>query len=308
MVNHIMQRNLFLALLLTALGSSSIAQKPTAKTDVLDDEPKGFTEVETFQGTVNSQSGVMKLDSTVGYDFNKHFGLFAGVPVYFSHVASITTTTGTITTTTPASTESGVGNVYAGLTFRAPNPALDYESAITVGGPTGSKTKGLSTGRATVDWDNRFEHSFSHFTPFFEGGLANTVPDSAFFTRPYTSLGGVSHLEEGANFDLLRRVSVGGSAYQIVPFGNQKVISRLAKQKGTAITGTGKKPPFDTPGVTSGSDLTRENGFNAWIAFEPSRLWRLELGYTRSTTFDLNSFAFNLRFNVGKMLRSGKRS
>jgi hypothetical protein len=31
---------------------------------------------------------------------------------------------------------------------------------------------------------------------------------------------------------------------------------------------------------------------------------RLELGYTRSMTFDLSSFAFNLRMNVGKMLRS----
>src|SRR5260370_30884148 len=132
--------------------------------------------------------------------------------------------------------------------FLATNPALDKQSPIGVGGPRGSKTKGLSTGRATVDWDNRFEHSFSHFTPFFEGGLANTVPDSAFFTRPYTSLGGVSHLEQGANFHLLRRVSVGGSAYQVVPFGHQKGISRLAKQKGTAITGTSNQPHLDTPG------------------------------------------------------------
>jgi len=34
----------------------------------------------------------------------------------------------------------------------------------------------------------------------------------------------------------------------------------------------------------------------------------VELGFTRSATFDLNSFAFNLRFNVGKMLRSRKSS
>lgn len=297
-----------LALLLTALGSSSIAQNPAPKTDAIDDEAKGFTEIETLQGTINSQAGVMKLDSTVGYDFNKHFGLFGGVPVYFAHVASITTTTGTTTTTTPASTATGLGNIYAGLLFRAPNPTLDYASAITVGAPTGSKLKGLNSGRASIDWDNRFEHSFSHFTPFFEGGLANTVPDSAFFTRPFTSVGAVSHLEEGANFELLRRVSVGASAYQIVPFGNQKVISRLAKQGASGTPGTGKRPPFDVPGVISGSGLTRENGFNTWVAFEPSKLWRLEVGYTRSTTFDLNSFAFNLLFNVGKMFRSGKSS
>jgi hypothetical protein len=294
--------------LMATLAASSVAQKPASNTEATDDT-KGFTEVETFQGTVNSQSGVMKLDSNLGYNFNKHFGLFGGVPVYFAHVSSITTTTGTTTTTTPASTETGLGNVYMGLLFQAPNPALDYASTITAGAPTGSKTKGLSTGRASIDWDNRFEHSFSHLTPFFEGGLANTVPDSRFFTRSFTSVGAISHLEEGADLELFRHVSVGASAYQIVPFGNQKVISRLAKQGSSGTTGTGKKPPFDTPGVISGtSDLTREHGFNTWVAFEPSKFWRLEAGYTRSATFDLNSFAFNLRFNVGKMFRSRKSS
>src|SRR6516225_10877173 len=199
--------------LMATLAASSVAQKPASNTEATDDT-KGFTEFETFQGTVNSQSSVMKLDSNLGYNFNKHFGIFGGVPVYFAHVSSITTTTGTTTTTTPATTATGLGNVYAGLLFQAPNPTLDYASTITAGAPTGSKTKGLSTGRVSIDWDNRFEHSFSHLTPFFEGGLANTVPDSRFFTRPFTTIGPVSPLEEGADLELLRHFSIGGSAYQ----------------------------------------------------------------------------------------------
>lgn len=300
-------RSLILALLLGMLAATCVAQQPLLKTEATDDS-KGFTEVETFQGTVNSQSGVMKLDSAVGYDFNKHFGLFGGLPVYFAHVSSITTTVGTTTTTTPAATLTGMGNVYVGLAFRAPNSTLDYASTITAAAPTGSKANGLSTGRATVDWDNRFEHSFSHLTPFFEGGLGNTVPDSRFFTRPFTTLGAVSHLEEGGDLELVRHFSVGASAYQIVPFGNQKVISRLTKKGATGSTG-GKRPPFDLPGVISGtSSLTKENGFNTWVGFEPSEFWRLELGYTRSTTYDLNSVAFNLSFNIGKAVRSRKSS
>jgi hypothetical protein len=300
-------RSLILVLLPGMLAVTGVAQKPLAKTDTTDDTT-GFVEVETFQGTVNSQSGVMKLDSTVGYDLNKHFGLFGGVPVYFAHVSSITTTVGTTTTTSPASTTTGMGNAYAGLALRAPNSNLDYASTITVGAPTGSKDKGLNTGRVTFDWDNRFEHSFSHLTPFFEGGLANTIPDSRFFTRPFTTIGAVSPLEEGADLELLRHFSIGGSAYQIVPLGNQKVISRLLKKGTTGPTG-GKRPPFDVPGVVSGtSSLTRENGLNAWVGFEPSPLLRLELGYTRSTTYDLNSVAFNLSFNIGKAVRSRKSS
>src|SRR5262249_53708370 len=156
--------------------------------------------------------------------------------------------------------------------------------------PTGSTSNGFSSGRAGIDWTNRFEHSFDQLTPFFEGGLANNVPDSAFFTRPFTSLGAISHLEEGASYDLIRHFSVGASAYQIVPFGNQKIFSKLVA-RGQSGRGSGSHGrTFETSATASGNDLTRENGFNTWVAFEPSQIWRLELGYTRSMTFALDSF------------------
>jgi hypothetical protein len=280
-------------------GAAMIAQGQNAQapSQTKIDESKGVTGFEAFQGTINSDSRIFKLDSNLGWDFNKHFGVFAGVPVYFANVPSSTTTTGTTTTTTGSTSNNGLGNVYMGFAVKAPNPKLDYAMAVTASAPTGSTSKGFSTGRAGVDWTNRFEHAFDRLTPFFEGGLSNTVPDTAFLARPFTSLGAVSHLEEGAEYQLVKRFYAGGSGYQIVPFGNQKVFSKLdGKGKG--------KNPFDQNAVSSGSDLTRENGFNTWVAFEPTSIMRLELGYTRSITFDLSSFAFNLRMNVGKMLRS----
>jgi hypothetical protein len=291
-----------LILLLTAAVRSQ-AQKPSATPE---EAPQGFTEVESFQGEVNSGERVLKLDSNVGWDFNRHFGMFAGIPVYFSHLASTTTTTGTTTTTTPGASNSGIGNAYLGFALRAPNPVLDYASAVTVGAPTGDTKKGLSTGRATFDWDNRFEHSFNRFTPFFEGGLGNTVPDTKFLTRAFTSLGMVTHLEEGAGLELFPRVTVSGSAYEIVPFGTQKVFSKLVA-KGQAATGSGKHGRvFETAAETVGSGLTRENGFIASVAFEPARFWTIEAGYTRSETFALDSVAFNVRMDVGKLLRQRK--
>lgn len=275
----------------------AFSQKPV-------DTQKGFTEFETFQGTINSDNRVFKIDSTVGWDFNKHFGIFAGVPFYFTSVPASTIRTGTTTTTTSSSSSNGIGNAYAGMAFRAPNSQLDYAGALTVSAPTGSTSSGLSTGRAGVDFTNRFAHSFSKFTPFFEGGLANTVPDMAFSTRPFTSLGAVAHLEEGADLEIVKHTYVGFSGYQIVPFGSQKMFSKLVKQ---GSSGTKGGNTFDNTARTSGNDITRENGFNAWLGFEPG-LWRAEIGFTRSATFNLNSFAFNLRFNVGKMLRSKKSS
>jgi hypothetical protein len=259
---------------------------------------KGFTEFETLQGTVNADNRLFKIDSTLGWDFNKHFGVFGGVPIYFASTPSSTTTNST--------SNHGIGNAYLGMNFLAPNPKLDYAGALTVSAPTGNTNNGLSTGRAGVDFTNRLAHSFSRFTPFFEGGLSNTVPDTAFSTRPFTSLGMVTHMEEGADYEIVRHTYLGFSGYEIVPFGNQKIFSKLV-DKGGHGGGKGGNT-FDKNAQTSGTDITRENGFNTWVGFEPSPLWRAEVGFTRSATFNLNSFAFNLRLNVGRMMRAKKSS
>jgi len=268
---------------------------------------KGFTGFESFQGSLNSDSKMFKLDSNAGYDFNKHFGLFAGMPLYFANTQTVTTqVNGNTTTTTQNVTNNGFGNAYFGLAMRAPNKTLDYSSTLTFAAPTGSTSKGFSSGRANADWTNRFEHAFNRLTPFFEGGLSNAVPDSQLFTRPFTSLGMLTHLEEGGEVELVKHFSVGGSGYEIVPFGNQKIFSKIVG-KGQSGKGKGKNS-FDQAAETSGSGLTRENGFNSWIAFDPAPMWRLELGFSRSATFDLNSFAFNLRMNLGKLARSRRTS
>ena len=283
-----------LAANVSVLAQGQAQTSPDGRAQV--DSEKGITGFETFQGTINSDSRIYKLDSTLGWDFNKHFGVFVGVPVYVANVPRSTTTNGTTTTANASYTNSGIGNAYLGFTLMVPSPKLDYASSVTAYAPTGSVAKGFSTGRVGVDWTNRFEHTFYGLTPFFVGGLSNTVPDSVFFARPFTSLGAISHLEEGAEYQLVKHFYAGGSGYQIVPLGSQKVFSRLRGE------GEGENS-FDTSTVSTGNDLTRENGFSTWVAIEPSSIARLELGYTRSVTFDLNSFAFNLRMNVGKMLR-----
>ena len=288
-----------LVIALLVANVSLLAQgqtQPSLDSQAQVESDKGITGFETLHGTINSDSRIYKLDSTLGWNFNKHFGVFAGVPVYIANVPSSAITNGTTTTTNASRTNIGIGNAYLGFTLMAPNSKLYYASEVTVYAPTGKTTNGLSTGRVGVDWTNRFDHTFHGLTPFFVGGLSNTEPDSAFFARPFISLGALSHLEEGAEYQLVKHFSVGGSGYQIVPFGRQKVFSRLSGE------GEGRNS-FDTSLISIGNDLTRENGFSTWVALQPSSIARLELGYTRSQTFDLNSFAFNLRMNVGKLLR-----
>jgi hypothetical protein len=268
---------------------------------------KGFTGFEEFQGTLNSDSKIFKLDSNAGYDFNKHFGIFAGMPLYFANTQTTTTqVNGTATTTTTDVTNNGLGNAYFGFAMRAPNKTLDYGSTLTFAAPTGSTAKGFSSGRANFDWDNRFEHAFDRLTPFVDAGLANAVPDTGLNTKPFTSLGMLSHMEEGGEFELVKHFSVGGSGYEIFPFGNQKIFSKIVG-KGQSGKGKGNNS-FDQSAVSSGSGLTRENGFNSWVAFDPTPLWRVQLGFSRSATFNLNSFGFNLRMNLGKAARQHQGS
>src|SRR5581483_8372689 len=66
---------------------------------------KGFSAYENFRGMANSFGALLKLDSTVGYDFNNYFGVFTGVPLYFADDTS----------NTPGQTQfrsTGAGDVY----------------------------------------------------------------------------------------------------------------------------------------------------------------------------------------------------
>src|SRR5215467_16341855 len=73
------------------------------------DSEKWIKGIETLQGTINSDSRIYKLDSNLGWNFNKHFGVFVGAPLYYANVPSSTTTTGTTTTTNASHTTSGIG-------------------------------------------------------------------------------------------------------------------------------------------------------------------------------------------------------
>ncbi len=267
------------------------------------DNIKGFNAYENFRGMVNHSGTLLKLDSTLGYDFNRYFGVFTGVPLYFASDSS----------NTPGQTrlhDAGAGDFYFGADAYAFNRYVDYTSTLTISAPTGSVSKGFSPGKPTVDWNNRFRHKFGRLKPFVTAGVGNTVPDSDLITRNFISLGKVSHFEEGVEFEIAPTVYFGSSAFQIVPFGNQQVFNRFdgAAPRDDHGGHGNAAPPQPPPPVaatsTSGNDLTREHGFDAWFGFEPTRIVSLELGYSRSVTFALNSFSFNLGLNVGKLFRS----
>ena len=293
-----MNRAAFLITMLVRLALSGMilmgsvmaqsAPKPAPAT-----KENGLTAYVEFDGTADSEGQEYLLNSSVGYNFNEHFGTDIGVPVYFVRAAS--------TATTAAYSSNGVGNPFVDFRLKYLNPAVNFGSKLTGFVPVGDSKRGFSTGRGAFDWTNRVEHAFEQLTPFVEAGIANTTLDSRLFVRPYTTLGFNAHFNAGADYDLWKFFSVGASAYDILPSGQQTVFSRV--MPGASTAGNGKHGRvFQTTQQTTGSaDIARDDGFSAWIDANPGRALDLELGYTRSMHYDLNAVSFSIGVNLAHL-------
>jgi len=243
-------------------------------------EQNGFTWTETFEGSGNTDGFITDIDSTVGYTFGKHFAMDMGVPYLFFQPS---------TSKTGATSASGMGNPYLGLTYSAKGSALDFSTSLNSAIPTASTAKGLSTGHVTVDWNNHFAHEFDLFTPFVNLGFANSIADTRFLHRPYISYGDIAHFEGGSELDLGDKFSVTASGYYILPWGPQQVF--LSGNKSSS-------------GPMKGSvSLTRDDGINLGIDYNLTRLLDLSAGYSRSVYSVLNTFSFGIEVNVSSLLK-----
>ncbi len=265
------------------------------------EDDRGWTFSGRFQGSSNSSGLVTKLDPSLGYSFNRHFQMSAGLPVYFVNESSTLTTS---TTTTSPGFVKGMGNAYLGFQLAADNPAVNYASNLVFTAPTGDKDKGFSTGRMTVDWNNSFSHNFSSVTPFANVGVANTISDTSFFVRPFSSLGLVGHFEGGATAGS-RLVRVGASAYGVQASGEQRIISKV-KQRDLRVTQTASPSPsskrvFETSSeILAPADAANDHGFSTWFAVHHGSNVDFQVGYSRSVSYDLNTVFFGVGFRTGK--------
>ena len=290
-------------LLPAALVLGGLGRAADQSSTELEKEGKGITFYESFRGSSNTLGQVMKLDTKAGYNFNKYFGVDFGIPVYSVRSSANSTTSGSGSVT-------GLGNAYVDLRLTVANPLLNFASILEGTAPTGDASKGFSTGRATFDWANHLDHSFFFgFTPFVNLGAANTISDTRFFTRPFSSLGLVGHFEGGADYKVLHFFSVGASAYDIVPSGQQKVFSRLISSQPSVPGVTTRRGGgvFEKNRETTGTAaIDRDNGYSAWLDVSPLPFINLELGYSRSVQFDLNTVSFSVGFNLGYLIRKTK--
>jgi hypothetical protein len=299
----------FVSLIVFLMGLS-FGLSPVVRGQSKEDSGKGLIWYEDVTGSSSSLGTVTRLDSTLGYNFNHYFAVDFGVPVLFVHASSSTSTT-----TTNFGSANGIGDVYLDLRFTFRNPAVNFVSTVRGTAPTGSTKNGFSSGRATEDWNNHFDRAFGHVTPFADLGVANTVPDSAYFVRPYTTLGLTGHFDGGASVRILPLLNFRASAYAIEPSGQQKVFSRLLSRQ-TSASPAGGTPGashaggvFQTSAETTGSaDIARDHGFSLGFESSPFHVLDLAIGYTRSVSFSLNTVYFGVGLNLARVFGSPSHS
>ena len=277
-----MKRNVaFSVIVLMAVAAGSAFAQTEAKPALRTTRLTSYAE---FGGTSNSEGQIYELSTSVGYDFTSHFGADVGVPFFFIRPSSSAGGTST----------NAVGNPFLDLRTKFLNPVVNFGSILTGFAPLGNSRRGLSTGRATFDWTNHFDRRFSSLKPFANVGISNTTLSTDMFIRPYTTLGFNTHVQGGATYDLWKFFSVGASGYDILPSGQQTVFSRVAH----GASGRHHRV-FDTNQQTTGSaDIAKDDGFSTWVDASPGRVVNLELGFTRSTHYDLNSVSFLIGFNL----------
>jgi hypothetical protein len=301
-------RQIFSLLLLVSMTLAASAQQAASKSGKSQPSDLGWTSSMNFEGNVDSSQRVFDLNSSVGYNFSQHWGADLGVPFEFVTSTSTTTTTSgngaPSTSSNTTSSLNSIGNVFTDLRYSAKSDIVNYSSTLMGSAPTGSKTNGISTGRATVGWNNHLEHEFGFLTPFIEAGFGNSVMDSRLNHRPFTTLGFVSQFAAGTSIDLGHNFSIGASLYDVLPSGQQKLYSKLVGKGSGKTAGKGNHGrAYELAAETVGtSSLTRDNGDSAWVDYSPGAL-DFQVGYTHSVHYAYNTFAFSAGVNLGKLMR-----
>ena len=279
------------------ISRQATAQAPAASGPPAKEEQSGGLTLNTaFGGSAGTGNDVFDWTTTTGYIFNNHWSVDLGVPILFVHG---TTSSGTTVS------NAGLGNVFGQAQFVERSPLLNFGSVATMALPTGDSSKGLSSGRVTFDWTSQVAKELRRFTPFLSAGVGNSIFDSRYWTRPYTTLGLLAHFEGGTAFALGRSLTLSASAYDIAPWGTQKVYSRVVGQgssggAGHAVHG---RVYLNNALTTGGSSIDSDNGFNAELDYNPSKYVDVGFGYTHSVHFQVDTFSFSVALHLTPLLR-----
>jgi len=257
------------------------------------------------------------LAPTFAFRFNRHFSLFAGVPVY-SYIntfelisAAPTAPVKPSAVPTPPTAPTSAVDMYG---YRKHNFVLGdadiagqyaalfrpfgYALTATIGLPTGDETRGLGAGQVTYSFNNHFERPISRrLTPEVEVGIGNSpnLVDPR-IRMSYIDVGTNAHFQAGMSLFLRRGISFTSNAFEELP---------LSTQTFTSTTTNGKKgKELRTITTTTSKSVGEDNGFLNTLDIPLNQRLTLSAFYNRSLRNRIDTTGFSFTF----LLKSSSHS
>ena len=144
-------------------------------------------------------------------------------------------------------------------------------TTVSLGVPTGDRSDGVSAGKVTFDVSDRAIHYFGQTGIFVDGGAGNSsLLFNRLVTRNYTSVGTLTHFQEGVVVWIRRRDYIQSAVYEQVPIGSQTLYTDAGPPGAPAVT------------VVTGNSLGRDNGVTTSIGIPLSAHITLSGYYNRS--------------------------
>ena len=273
-----------------------------------DSETQGWTGYVQFQGSSNTLGAVMTEALSLGYQLTPHLGFDLGVPLIStrSPFSPITARDWLWTTL--------IGEPWLDAHYTNTRHGVHFLSVLTGTIPPTNETRTYTTGRFNVDWFNHLEHNYNKFTPFLNLEASNGTINFYYLPRPYKealpyqTLGFMGQAEAGGTYQVFGKYNVGASGYALVPAGPQKVYSRLVVPESILVGDGHHNRYFDAAFLTTGRHVISEDyGFSAWVEVPSlkyvSRYVGLQVAYTRSERYDLDTITVMINFNGTALFR-----
>lgn len=298
---------LIATLLVPCLGLAQTDQNqpapPPAKDEKVTVGPTAFVQA---QARSTSLGAVSSFDSNLGYQLTEHISMDIGLPLYYVRSPH------SLVTTRDWQTITLLGDPYIDARYSRALPGASFTSVLTVTFPPAKPARVFSTGRVGVDSFNHLESKkpIKGITPFLNAGAASQTVNRYYMPRPYSlsrpfeSLGFVADFEGGLSYRIHHDYHLGASMYALAPSGHQKVFSKIIVP-GSSVVGDGNhKRFFDSAFETVGnSDIARDNGYSGWLQITRFRNINLQIGFTHSIHYRLDSATLVVTFDGTEALR-----